>query len=313
MTRSVVAGVFRCARGASRFPSRSATAAAACLKWRFKRLRRMALVTSGCAGGATGFSAGSPGNSRGFRCRGWPPNAAFQSLAGGRDGSVWVGVEGAGLVRIREGQCVTFGAEQGLPATELVAVVKDDAGDLWLGGSQSVVRVNRASLEAVARRERERLECQVFDRQDGLPGPVRSGHQPACWKASDGRIWFATLRGIAVVDPQEVLPKLPPPTTAITEVMVEGKPWAGWEAAAGPLLLPAGLGGCHLRGLGPAAGQVRRGGARQLERDRHHQQRDVGKPAPTDPLPPDSTAGQPGVDPVTPDFVGSDGAHGSEG
>ena len=71
--RSVVAGVFRCARGASRFPSRSATAAAACLKWRFKRLRRMAPATSGCAGGATGCSAGSPGNSRGFRCRGWPP------------------------------------------------------------------------------------------------------------------------------------------------------------------------------------------------------------------------------------------------
>ena len=165
-------------------------------------MRRMALVTSGCAGGATGCSAGSPGNSRGFRCRGWAPNAAFQSLAGGRDGSVWVGVEGAGLVRIREGQCVTFGAEQGLPATELVAVVEDDAGDLWLGGSQSVVRVNRASLEAVARRERERLECQVFDRQDGLPGPVRSGHQPACWKASDGRIWFATLRGIAVGTPK---------------------------------------------------------------------------------------------------------------
>ena len=192
-------------------------------------------------GRGDGLFRGQPGQFARFPVPGLATNAAFQSLAGGRDGSVWVGVEGAGLVRIREGQCVTFGAEQGLPATELVAVVEDDAGDLWLGGSQSVVRVNRASLEAVARRERERLECQVFDRQDGLPGPVRSGHQPACWKASDGRIWFATLRGIAVVDPQEVLPKLPPPTTAITEVMVEGKPWAGWEAAAGPLLLPAGL------------------------------------------------------------------------
>ena len=206
-----------------------------------------------------GLFRGQPRQFARFPVPGMATNAAFQSLASGRDGSVWVGVEGVGLVRIRAGQCVTFGADQGLPATGFATVVEDDSGDLWLGGSQSVVRVNRASLEAVARRERERLECQVFDAHDGLPGPVRSGHQPACWKASDGRIWFATLRGIAVVDPQAVLPKLPPPTTAITEVMVEGKPWADWEAAAGPLLLPAGL-----RHLGITYSAVRLGAPDRL-------------------------------------------------
>ena len=193
-------------------------------------------------GSGSGLFRGQPRQFGRFAVPGIATNAAFRTLASGRDGSVWVGIGEVGLVRIREGQSVIYGAAQGLPETELATLVEDDAGDLWVGGAKSVVRLNRASLEAVARRERERLECQVFDSHDGLPGSVRFGHQPACWKASDGRIWFATLRGIAVVDPKEVLPKLPPPTVAITEVMVEGKPWGDGEATGRPLRLPAGVG-----------------------------------------------------------------------
>ena len=168
-------------------------------------------------------------------------NAPFQTLAGGRDGSLWVGLSEGGLVRIQDGKCRVYGPDQGLPVMEVSALVEDDSGDLWLGGPKGVARLNRPSLEAATLRTQDRVQCQVFDSHDGLPGPVRSGFQPVCWKSSDGRIWFATLRGIAVADPKTILPKLPPPDMAITEVLVDGQPVAGWKTASRPLLLPPGI------------------------------------------------------------------------
>lgn len=174
-----------------------------------------------------------------FPVPGLAADAPFQSLAGGRDGSLWVGLANGGLVLIRAGRCWTYGVEQGLPALDVSALVEDDRGDLWLGGAQGVIRVNRASLEAVARQEQTKVKCQVFDSRDGLPGPIRSGFQPVCWKASDGRLWFATLRGIAVVDPQTVRPSLPSPRTEIIRVVVDGRAITNWGKNAQPLRLSA--------------------------------------------------------------------------
>lgn len=35
-------------------------------------------------------------------------------------------------------------------------------------------------------------------------GECNGGFQPAGWKADDGRLWFLTMKGLAVVDPRRV-------------------------------------------------------------------------------------------------------------
>jgi hypothetical protein len=47
---------------------------------------------------------------------------------------------------------------------------------------------------------------------------------PGGWVADDGRLWFATLRGAAVVDPSRLRPDPPPPEVAFLAVSVAGEP-----------------------------------------------------------------------------------------
>ena len=190
-----------------------------------------------CGPGDGLFRRRAGGFSR-FVIPGVATNAAFEALLGGRDGSMWVGIGGRGVARIRGEACFVFGPEHGLPTTEIGALLEDDLGDLWLGGAQGVTRLNRASLEAVAGRRQARLVCQVFGKLDGLPGQVRAGFQPVAWKVRDGRLWFATLRGVAVVDPARVMPAPPAPDVTIAEVLVDGQRLDKWQWSSGPLRLP---------------------------------------------------------------------------
>jgi PAS domain S-box-containing protein len=66
------------------------------------------------------------------------------------------------------------------------------------------------------------LEFQKFDLSDGLPSvECTMGMQTTAVRAADGRIWFATLKGVAVVDPAGLLLNTNPPPVRIEEILVE--------------------------------------------------------------------------------------------
>jgi signal transduction histidine kinase len=48
-----------------------------------------------------------------------------------------------------------------------------------------------------------------------------SGGHPAAWKAQDGTLWFATLRGVATVDPLHMPINRVPPLVAIEQISVD--------------------------------------------------------------------------------------------
>jgi signal transduction histidine kinase/ligand-binding sensor domain-containing protein len=174
-----------------------------------------------------------------FRVPGLIDNASFRSLLAGRDGSLWVGTAQRALCRIQGTNCFVYGEAQGLPRFSIYGILEDDSGYLWLGGSPGAMRIRLNSLDRVLRDSQARLEYQMFDRQDGFPSPLRYGFQPVCCKASDGRLWFAAVRGLAVVDPTLVLPQPPPPPVVIESLVVDNKRQTGWAEAGKQLRLPA--------------------------------------------------------------------------
>jgi signal transduction histidine kinase len=52
------------------------------------------------------------------------------------------------------------------------------------------------------------------------------GGYPAAWRASDGRLWFTTIKGIAMIDPANIQVNRQPPPVAIEQVRVDDKPVA---------------------------------------------------------------------------------------
>ena len=66
-----------------------------------------------------------------------------------------------------------------------------------------------------------------------------SGGHPAAWKLADGTMWFATLKGIAAVDPEHLTRNTVPPPVAIDQVLIDDQPVDDqWDGAAGRSPLP---------------------------------------------------------------------------
>jgi ligand-binding sensor domain-containing protein/signal transduction histidine kinase len=135
-----------------------------------------------------------------------------------RDGTLWVATEG-GLSRLKNGRVVTLTSKSGLPCDGVNWVIEDDMHFFWLNTPCGLVRIVRTVLDDWAaavdkdKNTKGTIEATVFDSSDGVrlrhyPG----GFSPHAGKSSDGKLWFANLDGVSVVDPRHLpFNKFPPP------------------------------------------------------------------------------------------------------
>lgn len=143
------------------------------------------------------------------------------TLALDSDGCVWAGVFGQGLVCVHNnGRLAFIGREEGLPADTIGSILEDDLGFFWFGSDHGIVRVSGEALHKIVHGRAKTAQFNLFDRSDGLYGAECSeGYQPSAVKDSSGRLWFATLRGVATVDPKVVRVNTNPPPVVIERVV----------------------------------------------------------------------------------------------
>lgn len=139
-----------------------------------------------------------------------------------REDTLWIGTANGGLSRFKQGRFTNATVRDGLPSNSLGTLIEDDAGNLWLGSNRGIFRLNRQQLNEYLEGRRRNLPCHVFNHSDGLNTiACTGGGQPASCKTPDGRLWFSTAKGVAVVDPNHLpLNSLPPPV-AIEEVALD--------------------------------------------------------------------------------------------
>ena len=145
------------------------------------------------------------------------------SLLAETNGTLWAGTFRGGLLRFRDGKFSRITATNGLPV-EVISQILDDGQRLWLGTQQGIYSVAKSALNAVADRRVNALDFVSYGRHDGIaPVECSGGYQPACWRASDGKLWFTTLIGAVWVQPEEVTVKSAPPPVLIEELRVDGE------------------------------------------------------------------------------------------
>ena len=129
------------------------------------------------------------------------------------DGTMWMGSTKTALLRWREGTLSAIGSDNGLPVEEVLGILDDGRGYFWMASNRGVARIARKELEAVADASASWLNCQLFNSADGLPTMECSGlRQPVCVRDASGRLWFATMKGVGMVDPARFsLNTIPPP------------------------------------------------------------------------------------------------------
>ncbi len=103
--------------------------------------------------------------------------------------------------------------------------------------------MSRQQLDDFAHHSSSRITPTAYGTADGMKiSECSSGGHPAAWKLADGTIWFATLKGIAAVDPEHLSRNTVPPPVAIDQVLIDDQPVDDQRAgASGPLTFNPGM------------------------------------------------------------------------
>ncbi|EEF63194.1 sensor histidine kinase [Pedosphaera parvula] len=145
------------------------------------------------------------------------------SLHSEPDGTLWIGTFGSGLCRLKQGKFVTISTREGLPNNVVCHIADDGHGNYWMSSYGGIFRVSREELNKCADGKQKLIHCISYGKADGLSTlECSGGFQPAGCKTPDGRLWFPTSKGLAVLDPEDVKINPRPPPVVIEEVTVDG-------------------------------------------------------------------------------------------
>jgi signal transduction histidine kinase/ligand-binding sensor domain-containing protein/DNA-binding response OmpR family regulator len=145
---------------------------------------------------------------------------AVKTIYADQQGALWIGT-GGGLNRFKNGQFTAVKYEQGLCGNMIYDVHEDHRSNLWLGAKEGLYRVSKKELEDYAAGKIKSVTCTLYSRADGVKGGLFAGAGPAGHLANDGRLWFATLAGIVVVDPDRISTNELIPPVAIEHAIVD--------------------------------------------------------------------------------------------
>jgi ligand-binding sensor domain-containing protein len=162
------------------------------------------------------------------------PSAAVTAVHADAEGVVWVATR-RGLCRIEGGKIAVYGASHGLPTNFFYQIVEDNLGYLWLTHGRGVTRVAKKDLTEAAAGRSHAVPSRTFGTESGIRSTsMVIPNQPAAWKGHDGRLWFATGRGAAVVDPAALSPNAVVPPVWVEEVRVDKQAVLAREGAVYP-------------------------------------------------------------------------------
>jgi ligand-binding sensor domain-containing protein/DNA-binding NarL/FixJ family response regulator/signal transduction histidine kinase len=140
-------------------------------------------------------------------------------------GTIWAGSV-RGLMRFRNGRFDAITWQSGLPGNIVTAITGDKGGHLWLGVSAGIVRVSPSDFDEVVNGRATALPHVLYDGSDGLRGDPVPKNTPAVTRGGDGRLWFVTSDGVAVVSPESHTKNRVAPPVVIETVAADQRPIA---------------------------------------------------------------------------------------
>jgi ligand-binding sensor domain-containing protein/signal transduction histidine kinase len=154
-------------------------------------------------------------------------NSVF-SLMVSRDGSLWIGTEGGGLLRYAAGRFRVFGAQDGLSDGFVRSLLEDRKGTIWVGTDNGLLRFDgekfkrvdgvdgrpTIAVHAIAEDHLGRLwvggsRLLCFDRNElreyHLPGVSSQNRVKSILATTNGTIWVGTVSGLYRLRPDTVV------------------------------------------------------------------------------------------------------------
>jgi ligand-binding sensor domain-containing protein/two-component sensor histidine kinase len=162
---------------------------------------------------------------------------AVISLHEDSDGTLWIGTNGGGLNRMKDGKFTAYTTSNGLVDDVVYRILEDGQNNLWLSCRKGIFHISKKELDEFAKGSIASIAPVAYGTADGMiTRECSGGGDPAGWKGSDGRFWFPTIKGVAMIDPERITTNTHAPPVVIEQVRIDDTSFTPVER----LELPAG-------------------------------------------------------------------------
>ena len=176
-------------------------------------------------GGTGGLTCFHDGKFNAYTRRSGLPSESVRALYEDRDGVLWIGTYDGGLGRFKDGKFTRYTVREGLFNNGVFQILEDARGNLWMSSNRGIYRASKQELNEFAAGKRSAITSIAYGKSDGMRNvECNGGRWPAGIKAGDGKLWFPTQDGAAVVDPEAVSTNPQPPSVVIETCLVDRAP-----------------------------------------------------------------------------------------
>ena len=167
-----------------------------------------------------GLSALSRGGWRTYTARDGLPSNDVNTLYEDSAGNLWIGTA-SGPAVLQAGQLRAMRDAPSVLRAAILGFAEDRVGSLWVNTADRVLRVNR---EAWLHGALDDSHVREYGVADGLPGLDSAKRHRTVVADARGRIWFALIRGLSMVDPGRADGRALPALTHVEELSADGTP-----------------------------------------------------------------------------------------
>ena len=165
------------------------------------------------------------------------PGTTVWSIYEDSDRVLWIGTYDGGLGRFKDGSFSRYRVKDGLFSNGVFQILEDAHANLWISCNRGIYRVSKRELNEFSDGVRTTITSVAYGKIDGMHSvECNGGIWPAGTKTNDGKLWFPTLDGVAVIDPESVVYDAQPPPVIIESALLDRAPLS----VAAPLRLHPG-------------------------------------------------------------------------
>lgn len=147
---------------------------------------------------------------------------AVISLYEDSDGTLWIGTNGGGLNRLKEGQLTAYTTRNGLLDDFVYRVLEDGEQNLWLSCRKGIFHISKKELDDFASGTIASIAPVAYGTADGMmTRECSGGGDPAGWRGRDGKLWFPTIKGVAMIDPERIKVNEQAPPVVIEQIRID--------------------------------------------------------------------------------------------
>src|SRR2546427_7219066 len=138
-----------------------------------------------------------------------------------------MGTYDGGLGRFKDGKFTRYTANEELSNNGAFQILEDGRSNLWMSSNHGIYHVSKKELDECADGKRTSVTSVAYGKSDGMLNvECNGGRWPAGIKTRNGRLWFPTQDGVAVIDPDAVPVNPQPPPVMIESFLLDRVPVA---------------------------------------------------------------------------------------